>query len=219
MRALKIAFLILVFSTITFGQVAITADVSGNPFNGTPGNWSTWQAKGKFGLTQQLSIWGTIRSSRSREVSVPKPEKSPSDGGLLGISYRVSPYLGLAFGGGLQTRQNPGTKETGWLVGGECFLGLVDPENFYLRKQVFAYCRIEKGQWDKYFYINAKALLPLGVLAIGGKYESDIGIGPHAELKIRISDEESMKSINIYGSYFLDGDVKTGVIGVRIEIN
>jgi len=219
MKALKIAFLILLVSTVTFGQIAVTLDASGNPFNGTKTNWSTWQAKAKFMLTPQLSIWGTIRSSRSREVSVPKPDYSPSDGGLLGVSYRVSPYLGLAFGAGLQMRQDPNLKQTGWLIGGECFLGLVDQNNYYLRKQVYAYARFEKGQFDKNFYLNAKVLLPLGVFAVGGKYESDLGTGPHAELKIRISDEESMKSINLYGSYFMSGDIKTGVVGVRIEVN
>lgn len=218
MKALKIAFLILVISTVTFGQIGITLDGSGNPFNKSTESWSTWQAKAKFKIEDQISIWGTVRSSRNRDVTT-KPERSPSHGGLLGISYRVNPYLGIAFGGGLQTRHNQNSKEMGWLVGGECFLGLVDQENFYLRKQVFVYCRIEKGQFDKDFYMNAKALLPLGVFAVGGKYESDLGFGPHAELKIRISDEESMKSINIYGSYFMEGDIKTGVVGVRIEVN
>ncbi|TSC52186.1 MAG: hypothetical protein LiPW41_397 [Parcubacteria group bacterium LiPW_41] len=219
MKAPKIiAFLILLLIAPTaFGQVAITGDVCGTPFGTTPEKWSTWGLYTRFGISEQITLVGSWRSSRSREVSVSHPEKSPSEAGFLGVSYSTR-FFEIAPLVGLQRRENPRNKDLGWIVGVEGFLGYVTKDNYYLQKQVFIYYRIEKGQFDTDPYIDVRGLFPLlDLVAVGGRFESDMGFGAHGEFKISIAEKETYKAIYLYGTYYMQE--KIAVIGARITVN
>lgn len=221
MKTLKVfTVLLLLCSSVVLAQVAVMGDVQGTALSNTPEKFSTWKLQVRVGINQDLSLTGFFRSSRSRVESVPKPEYSPTDAGLVGIYYRFNPFIRLGISGGLQTRKDPGTKELGWLIGGDLFFGIVSERNYYLKKQVFGYVHLEKGQWDLHPYIDARAMFPLiSFLAIGAKFESDLGYGPHTEIKILLGEEEDMKAIYIYGTYFMTGDIKTPVVGIRVAMN
>ena len=221
MKTLKVFAILLLLCIPTFSQVAVMGDVSGAAFSKTPEKYSTWELQIRIGITPDLSITGMARSSRSRMESVPKPEYGPNDGGLVGLYYRMNPFVRFGFSGGLQTRRDPNSRETGWLIGGDLFFGMVSQRDYYLKKQVFGCIHTEWGQWDTHPYINGRVLFPLtSFTAVGVKYESDLGYGPHVEFKIPIAaDEEMMKSIYVYGSYFFSGDIKTPIVGVRIAVN
>lgn len=220
MKTIKVFVLLLIFTAPILAQVAVMADVSGTPLSNTPEKFSTWKLQVRVGVTEDLSLTGMFRSSRSRTVSVPISNASPSDAGLVGIYYRLNPFFRVGVSGGLQTRQDVDKKDLGWIIGGDLFLGMVSTKNYYLKKQVFGYVHIEKGQWDTKPYIDARAMFPLlDFVAVGGKYESDLGSGPHLEIKIPLADQEEMKAIYVYGTYFFSGEIKTPVIGVRIAVN
>lgn len=221
MKTLKVFVLLLIFTAAPIlAQVAVMADVSGTPLSDTPQKFSTWKLGVRIGINEDLSLTGMFRSSRSRTVSVPIPEASPSDAGLIGVYYRINPFLRFGVSGGLQTRQDVDKKDLGWIFGGDLFLGMVSTKNHYLKKQVFAYIHIEKGQWDTKPYIDARAMFPLlDFVAVGGKHDSDLGSGPTLEVKIPLANQEEMKAIYMYGTYFFSGEVKTPVIGVRIAVN
>lgn len=217
MKVLTFLFVILFFS-VSFSQVAVMADMSGSPSGDRTKSWSTSKVTLRVGITKDLSATVLGRtSSWNRENSNPK--NGPSDAGLIGLFYRLDPTIRFGGGVGLQTRRLQ-KKEIGWIVSGDLFFGVVDQKNYYFKKQMFGVLHIEKGQWDKQFYVDARAVFPiLDFLAFGGKFESDLGFGPHAELKIPLAAEESMKAVYIYGTYFSDRDVRTTVIGVRIAVN
>jgi|GEM_PF-2332621 len=217
METLKVfAFFILV-SIQVFSQVAVMGDISGTPANKMGERWTTAKLSIRFGITPDLSATGMFRSARKRELL----PTSPSDGiGLVGIYYRLDPTTRIGLSGGMQSRYFEGKKERGWAMGVDIFFGIVTEKNYYLKKQMFGVIHIEKGQWDTNPYVDARAIFPfLNFLAVGGKFESDLGFGPHAEIKILLSSEEQSKGIYLYGTLFFYKGVKTFVTGGRIAIN
>jgi hypothetical protein len=200
------------------GNIGIAGEVQGAPFDGTIKKFSTWSLAVKYGLSENLSLIGNMRTSRSRSISVEKPDNSPVDGGTAGIAYRTSPFFGIAIGAGLMTRKNPSDKnEIGWLTRMEILLGYITPNNYYLKKQVFCNIAVEKGQWGD-VYVDARGIYPmLDIVAVGVRYESDLGWGPHGEIKIPLAEQEAQKAIYAFCTYYMDQ--KTTVVGVRLTLN
>ncbi|MFA5870795.1 MAG: hypothetical protein WC842_02820 [Candidatus Paceibacterota bacterium] len=217
MKVLTFLFVILFFSVSAFPQVAVMADMSGSPSSDRTKSWSTSKVNVRVGITKDLSATVLIRtSSYNREATNPN---APSDAGLVGLFYRLDPTIRFGGAVGLQTRYLQ-KKEIGWVASGDLFFGVVNQKNYYFRKQAFGYVHIEKGQWDKQFYVDARAMFPLiDFFALGGKFESDLGFGPHVEIKIPLADEERMKAIYLYGTYFTEKEIKTSVLGIRVAIN
>jgi len=215
MKVLTFLFVVLLFSVSVFSQVAVMGDLATSPSGDPTKSWSTSKITLRVGITKDLSVTILGRtSSWNRNNSI-----APSDAGLVGLFYRLDPTIRFGASAGLQTRRLQ-KKEIGWIGGVDLFFGVVNQKNYYFKRQAFGYIHAEKGQWDKQFYIDARAMFPiLDFLAFGGKFESDLGFGPHAEVKIPLAAEESMKAVYIYGTYFSDRDVRTTVIGVRIAVN
>jgi hypothetical protein len=193
------------------------ADVSGTPTNKIGERWTTAKLSIRFGITPDLSVTGMFRSARNRELL----PTSPSDGiGLVGIYYRLDPTTRIGLSGGMQSRVFKGEKERGWVMGADLFFGTVTEKNYYLKKQMFGVIHIEKGQWDINPYIDARGMFPLiSYLAVGAKYESDLGYGPHIEIKVPLEKEETMKAVYVYATYFSGKTLKTFVVGGRIAVN